>query len=157
TPGPIRAETFALMTRPTGFSWIDRPRLAAMARPDSLEELLWLRQNGIELVLSLTEDPLRRDWVADASLLALHVPVPDMGAPTPDQLETCVSAIRRAHDRDMGVVVHCAAGLGRTGVIVASYFVAGGMTAADAVDRVRELRPGSIETDEQVDAVTEFE
>jgi atypical dual specificity phosphatase len=145
------------MSRPTGFSWIDRPHLAAMARPDSPEELVWLRQNGIELVLSLTEDPLRRDWVADASLLALHVPVPDMEAPTDDQIDTCVSAIRRAHDRRMGVAVHCAAGLGRTGVILACWFVAGGMTAHEAIKRVRDLRPGSIETDEQFEAIEEYE
>jgi atypical dual specificity phosphatase len=145
------------MSRPPGFSWIDRPRLAAMARPDAPEELAWLRQNGLELVLSLTEEPLRRDWVADASLLALHVPVPDMESPTPDQIETCVSAIRRAHERQMGVVVHCAAGLGRTGTILACHFVAGGMTAREAIDRIRDLRPGSIETDEQYEAIEQFE
>jgi atypical dual specificity phosphatase len=145
------------MSRPTGFSWIDRPKLAALARPDSREELAWLRQNGIELVLSLTEDPLRRDWVADASLLALHVPVNDMEAPTLEQIETCVSAIRRAHERQMGVAVHCAAGLGRTGVILACSFVAGGMTAQEAIDRVRHLRPGSIETDEQLEVIEEYE
>src|SRR5919201_526320 len=145
------------MSRATGFSWIDRPKLAALARPDAPDELAWLRQNGIELIISLTEDPLRRDWVADASLLALHVPVADMEAPTPSQIETCISAIRRAHDRQMGVAVHCAAGLGRTGVILACYFVAQGMTAAEAIDHVRDLRPGSIETDEQLEAIEEYE
>jgi atypical dual specificity phosphatase len=145
------------MSRPTGFSWIDRPKLAALARPDFPEELAWLRQNGIELVLSLTEDPLPRHWVADASLLALHVPIPDMEAPTPEQIETCVSAIRRAHERHMGVAIHCAAGLGRTGVILACYFVAQGQSARAAIDRVRDLRPGSIETDEQLEAIEEFE
>ena len=33
--------------------------------------------------------------MSDASLLALHVPIVDMEAPTLDQIETCVSAIRR--------------------------------------------------------------
>src|SRR5262249_8793537 len=145
------------MSRPTGFSWIDRPRLAALARPDSPEELVWLRQNGLEMILTLTEATLRRDWVADASLLALHVPIPDMEAPTIEQIETCISAIRRAHERRMGVAVHCAAGLGRTGVILACYFVAQGTSADEAIERVRDLRPGSIETDEQLEIIEEFE
>ena len=56
----------------------------------------------------------------------------------------------------MGVVVHCSAGLGRTGTVLACYFVQQGMSAKNAVARVRRMRPGSIETDEQADAVVEY-
>jgi atypical dual specificity phosphatase len=144
------------MSQPHGFSWIDKPLLAAMARPDAAEELAWLRRQGIELVLSLTEDPLRRDWVNEAGLLCLHVPVVDMEAPTQEQLDQCLSAIARAHGRGMGVAVHCGAGLGRTGVVLACYFVTKDLNAKNAIARVRRLRPGSVETDEQADAVAEF-
>ena len=144
------------MSRPQGFTWIDKPLLAALARPESPEELTWLRRQGIELLLSLTEDPPRRDWLNDASLLLFHVPVIDMAAPTQEQLDRAVSAIQRANERQMGVAVHCGAGLGRTGVVLACYFVSKGLTAANAIARVRRLRPGSIETDDQADAVVEF-
>ena len=53
--------------------------------------------------------------------------------------------------------IHCGAGLGRTGTLLACYFVSKGMTAKNAVARVRRLRPGSIETAEQERAVEEFE
>jgi atypical dual specificity phosphatase len=144
------------MSAPPGFSWVDKPLLAAMARPSAPEDMLWLRQQGIELLISLTEDPPRRDWVNDAGLMMMHVPVEDMEAPTQEQLERCVSAIDRAHERHMGVGIHCGAGLGRTGVVLACHLVAKGMTAQNAIARVRRLRPGSIETDEQADAVVEF-
>ena len=127
-----------------------------MAQPDDPEQLEWLRRQGIELVISLTEDPLRRDWVNDAGLLVVHVPVVDMEAPSQEQLDRALSAIKRAHERNMGVAVHCTAGLGRTGVILACYFVTKGMTAKNAIARVRRLRPGSVETDEQAEAVAEF-
>jgi atypical dual specificity phosphatase len=144
------------MSPPHGFTWIEKPRLAALGRPDSLDDFRWLRKEGIELLISLTEERPRRDWVNEAGLLMMHVPVEDMEPPTQEQLDRCISAIERANEHDMGVAVHCGAGLGRTGVVLACYFVARGMTAQNAIGRVRRLRPGSIETDEQAEAVVDF-
>src|SRR5208282_3613802 len=105
---------------------------------------------------SLTEEPLRRQWVNDAGLLLVHLPVEDMEAPSQGQLERAISTIHRAHENRLGVAIHCRAGLGRTGVILACYFVTKGMNAKNAIARVRRLRPGSIETEEQSEAVAEF-
>jgi atypical dual specificity phosphatase len=144
------------MPKPHGFSWIEKPLLAAMSRPEGLEDLTWLRAQGIQVLLSVTEDPPRREWVNEAGMMLVHVPVVDMEAPTQDQLDHCLSAIGRANERQIGVVVHCTAGLGRTGVVLACYFVTRGLSAANAIARVRRMRPGSIETDDQAEAVDEF-
>jgi atypical dual specificity phosphatase len=144
------------MSQPSGFSWIEKPLLAAMARPSGPEDLVWLRDQGIEILLSLTEDRPRRDWIDESGLLVYHEPLEDMEAPSQEQLDRCVSAIARANERRMGVAVHCGAGLGRTGVVLAAYFVARGLSAANAIARIRRLRPGSIETDEQAAAVEQY-
>jgi atypical dual specificity phosphatase len=144
------------MSQPHGFSWIDKPLLAAMARPEDVDELRWLRAQKIEVILSLTEDALRRDWVNEAGMMLVHVPVEDMEAPTQEQLDRCVATIRRANEHNLGVAVHCGAGLGRTGVVLACYFVTKEMNAKNAIARVRRLRPGSVETDAQAEAVAEF-
>jgi atypical dual specificity phosphatase len=144
------------MARPSSFTWIDKPLLGAMARPEGPEELDWLRQQGIQLLVSLTEDPPRHDWIEDAGLLLFHVPMVDMEAPTLEQLERSVSAVRRANEGRMGVAVHCGAGLGRTGVVLACIFVEQGLSPSAAIARVRRLRPGSVETDEQAKAVADF-
>ena len=144
------------LSPPDGFSWIDRPHLAACARPADADEFTWLRQQGIQILLTLSEDRPRRDWVDAAGLLVVHVPIIDMDAPTQEQLDHCVSTLRRARSQGMGVAVHCTAGLGRTGSILAAYFVAQGFTPTAAIARVRELRPGSIETADQEEAVIEF-
>jgi atypical dual specificity phosphatase len=144
------------MAEPSGFSWIEKPLLAAMARPAGPEDLTWLREHGIEVLLSLTEEKPRRDWVDGANLLVYHEPLEDMEAPSQEQLDRCVSAILRANERKMGVAVHCGAGLGRTGVVIAAYFVARGLSAANAIARIRRLRSGSIETEEQAAAVEHF-
>ncbi|HXD86954.1 MAG TPA: protein phosphatase, partial [Urbifossiella sp.] len=95
---------------PSGFTWVDKPHLAAMAHPDSAADLKWLRRNGVELLISLTENPLRRDWVNEAGLLAVNVPVPDMEAPTDRQLDHLLDTIRKANTSGMGVAIHCGAG-----------------------------------------------
>jgi atypical dual specificity phosphatase len=144
------------MPPPHGFSWIDKPLLAGLAHPESEEDLEWLRKNGIEILMSLTEEPVRRDWVNNAGLLVVHEPMVDMEAPPLEQLNRCVATIERARANKMGVAVHCGAGLGRTGVVLAAYLIYKGASAREAIARVRKIRPGSIETSEQAEAVTEF-
>lgn len=144
------------MTRPATFTWIDRPYLAAMARPTGVDELKWLRDHDLQLIISLTEAPLPRPWVNDAGLMALHIPVVDMAAPTQEQLDQAISAIQKARDQGIGVGVHCTAGHGRTGTVLAAYFVDRGLSARAAIAKVRALRPGSVETSEQEAAVGEF-
>jgi atypical dual specificity phosphatase len=142
--------------KPNGFSWVDPPHLAALARPESQAELAWLRAQGISLLISLTEDPLPRQWVNDAGLLNVHIPVEDMYPPSQQQIDVAMSAIEKALAQNFGVGIHCTAGFGRTGTMLACWFVRQGHPSQAAIAKVRDLRPGSIETDEQEDAVLEY-
>ena len=144
------------MRTPDSFTWIEDNRLGAMGRPGSLDDLQWLRREGVQVLISLTEEPPSRKWVEEAGLLLFHVPVFDMEAPSQEQFDRCVKAIERANQNKMGVVVHCGAGLGRTGAIVAAYLVSKGLAPAAAIQRVRSIRPGSVETTEQEEAIVEF-
>ena len=89
-------------------------------------------------------------------LTEVHVPVPDFTAPTPDQLRCGVEAIQQALAANQRVAVHCAAGLGRTGTLLACYLVSTGMDPSAAIARIRSARPGSVETPEQEAAVSAF-
>ena len=140
---------------PPEFSWVDKPRLAALALPDA-DDLLWLRRNGIDMVITLTEDPLPRRYVNEAGMMAIHIPIVDLEAPTAEQLQQAVDTIARAGQSGMAVAVHCTAGKGRTGTILAAYFVDQGLSADAAIKRVRNLRRGSVETSEQEQAIAEF-
>ena len=145
------------MPAPDGFSWIDKPHVAAMAQPAALDEYRWLREHGIQFVICLTEDPPRRSWINEAGLFSLHIPVEDMQPPSQHQIDLGMAAIDKANANHFAVGVHCTAGLGRTGTLLACWLVHHeGLSARDAITRVRRLRPGSIETDEQSDAVVEF-
>jgi atypical dual specificity phosphatase len=145
------------MSRPYFFTWVDEPHLAASAEPGGQEQLAWLRAQGVDILITLTEDPLPRTWVDSAGLMGVHVPVPDMDIPSVEQIEKVLSVIDKAKASGMGVAVHCLAGKGRTGTVLAAYFVHQGLSAKEAIRRVRELRPGSIEVSEQEEAIRAFE
>jgi len=145
------------MSRPYFFSWIDQPLLAAHAWPNGPEELKGLREEGVDILITLTEEALPRSWVDGAGLMGVHVPIADMDAPGIDQIEHVMAVIQKAKNSNMGVAVHCLAGLGRTGTILAAYFVWQGSTATEAIRKVRELRPGSIEVSVQEEAIRTYE
>lgn len=141
---------------PLNFTWVEKPYLAAMAKPRSEEELRWLREHDIDVMISLTEEPPHRHLINQVGLLLVHIPILDFTAPSQIELQNAVDAVRKAKDSGMAVAVHCGAGLGRTGTILAGWFVSQGMSSMDAIRHVRQLRPGSIETEEQEEAIHLF-
>jgi atypical dual specificity phosphatase len=56
------------------------------------------------------------------------------------------------------VLVHCAAGKGRTGTILGAYLLRSqNIGAKDAIARIRNIRPGSIQTESQEKSLYEYE
>jgi atypical dual specificity phosphatase len=142
------------------FSWVVPDQLAGMGRPGRSnpldEDLAALHELGIALLVSLTESPIPAEAAAPHGIEVLHIPVPDMTAPSMEQLHQFTSsAFESVGTRPL--TVHCEAGMGRTGTFLAAWFVAQGMGADDAIAEIRRLRPGSIETADQEQAVRDFE
>jgi len=138
----------------TGFSFV-RDDLAGMPYPHD-DDLAWVSEQGVSLVVSLTESSVDPDTVEVLGMELLHLPIEDFHAPTPEQQLAFVREVQVRRDAGETVAVHCLAGLGRTGTMLATWLVAEGLGADEAIDEIRALRPGSIETTEQEDAVRRF-
>jgi atypical dual specificity phosphatase len=138
------------------FSWLLPDLLAGCGRPRGPEAVAYLAQSGVRRLVTLTEDPLPPEWLVAAGVEGLHVPVADFGAPTAAQLADAVDALQASIEAGEPAAVHCAAGMGRTGTVLAALLVRRGATPDDAIAEVRRLRPGSIETPAQVAAVRDY-
>lgn len=128
-----------------------------MGRPrPGPKDFEFLKDEGVAAIVSLTERPLDQMIIEEFGFEYLHIPVMDFTAPTMQQVSDFVDFMLRMKEQRKPVVVHCAAGRGRTGTMLACYLVALGRTAEEAIREVRKLRPFSIETSEQEEAVAEF-
>ncbi len=143
------------------FSWVVADELAAMPLPGRRRPLAgdaeFLHQEGIRVLVSLTEEVPDGDIITAAGMKQVHIPVHDFTAPTIAQIEEFVSVVKDAVVRGEAVGVHCTAGLGRSGTMAAAYLVTNGASAVEAIAKIRQLRPGSIETELQEDVVKQYE
>ena len=142
--------------RPDNFSWLIKNKLAGSAIPTSIKEIDWVIEQGVKSIVTIREEPLDDDWIKNVNYL--HVMSNDMGVPQFDDLTFAVDFIHRRLDDKEPVMVHCLAGLGRTGTILASYLVKyENMSADEAIEKVREMRPGSIQSYPQEEIIFRFE
>jgi atypical dual specificity phosphatase len=133
--------------------WVEEGRVLACAYPRTRAALANLARQRVTTVVNLHPRAHAAARLARYGLVELHLPVADFSPPSPEQIDRGVAAIADAVARGERVAVHCGAGLGRTGTLLACYLVRQGLDPAEAIARVRAARPGAIETAAQEAAV----
>ena len=133
--------------RPTGFVWVEDSKLAGSGYPSSRGQVEWLAAQGINSILTLTPNPLPIDWTKGLSLDLGHVPMQDHGLPDMHSLDEAAAFVRGRLREEKVVVVHCLAGEGRTGCVLASYLISQKrMKAEEALATLRKIKPQFVET-----------
>ncbi len=124
---------------------------------DDLETLLgW----APDMVLSMTEASEMARFgaaglgadLAQAGVVWHHLPLPDFGAPPDAGLKNWPEISNYAHTilaQGGRVLVHCAGGCGRSGMIALRLLVEAGEAPKPALVRLRAVRPCAVETEAQ--------
>jgi len=133
-------------------------KLAGCGLPLTHDEFEWLVENGIKSVVTVREVPLPSEWFNGSDIDYLHLEVEDFGAPSIEELDKAVNFIDDEIAKNRPVMVHCAAGKGRTGAVLAAYLVKNqNLTAEKAIAKLRSMRPGSVQSVVQETAISMYE
>jgi atypical dual specificity phosphatase len=114
------------------------------------DDLQILHSAGIRGVVSLLNLPSDESVYREAGFSFLCLPVPDGGAPTFEQAARFVRFVTENQTLSQAVAVHCEAGLGRTGTMLAVYLISTGKTAAEAIEMIRSVEKSAVETERQI-------
>ncbi len=147
-----------LSDRPTNFSWVTEDKLAGSGLPVTHDEFKWLIDKGIKSIVTVREVPLPSQWIDGTDIDYLHLMVEDYGVPNMEVLDEAVNYIDNKIQNGKPVLVHCAAGKGRTGALLAAYMIKKeNLTAEQALEKIRLMRPGSVQSVTQETALSMYE
>ena len=123
------------------FGWLEGGRIGGCSLPTSPEQVQWLHGQGIRAVVTL--HPVRLDVQEEIERLGMAhkiLLVEDMGVPDDGQIEEFLEFVERHLKQGNPCVVHCYAGIGRTGTMLALYLVSRGVDSDGAIDRLGGLQ-----------------
>ncbi|NOQ36730.1 MAG: ATP-binding cassette domain-containing protein [Methylococcaceae bacterium] len=146
---------------PREFHWIIANLLGGMQYPgllgDDDEDLAALQALDVKVLVSLTEIAYDFEKLTKNDIQGKHFPIVDMSIPTLEEAEQFCEEIEQCLQKNLTTVLHCKAGLGRTGTLLACMLVYRKSSAIQAIDKVRLTNPYYIQNEIQFNFIAEFE
>ncbi|MDD3786973.1 MAG: dual specificity protein phosphatase family protein, partial [Hydrogenophaga sp.] len=147
---------------PNGFHWIVPGKLAGTAEPGlshSIDyDLDLLARIGVTHLISLTEKDLDQEALGRHGLQNIHLPVFDRETPSIAQTYMLLRRMQKLLDEGKVVAVHCKAGIGRTGTVLAAWMIReGGLSTSSAIERLRLINKSYVQTEMQENFLHAFE
>ena len=146
---------------PSGFSWLVPGRLAGTPWPGIVHsvdtDLQALKRCSVTVLITLTERDLPQEPLQAHGLRNLHLPVYDREPPTVAQLQMLLARMSAMLGRGEVLAVHCLAGLGRTGTVLAAWLIREGLSAEEALRRVRLIDAQYVQSSAQEVLLHDYE
>jgi atypical dual specificity phosphatase len=139
---------------PRNFLWLKKGRLAGTPKPGLLtdidHDLKALKRVGVTVLVTLTESPMDKEILDEYEIRNVFFPIDDMGSPNIEDAKKLCYRISRLLQKDEVVAMHCKAGLGRTGTMLAAMLIWDGLSALEALENTRRIEPRWVQSDDQV-------
>lgn len=133
------------MDKPPNFSLVT-DRIFASGLPSRRKHIEFLRKQGITAIITLTEEPLPTQLLNGTNIKNIHIPLKDHQPADPHTIADIVKTVNQLLAEGEKVLVHCRAGLGRTGMVLTAYLMAEEKTGwRESLEKIRHIRPGSVE------------
>ena len=141
----IESGTLSVMAKPVSGEWIE-------------DEFIGLKHLGVSKVVSLLEfsEQIEVGLSAEKELCEQHnieyenFPIPDRGLPNTGAANKFVSKLAKEISEGKHIVIHCRAGIGRTGIIAGGVLVKLGIAPKEALALISKARGVQVpDTEEQ--------
>ena len=138
-----------------------RNALSGPWRRDLNADLTRIHREGYDVVVTLIEEHEFHELdvleffdgaVEGVGMQWAWAPIPDVQPPNQSVTES-LNHVLDLTEAGQSIFVHCKGGLGRAGTIAAWLLTHFGRSSEEAVDEVRSVRPGALETRQQVEWV----
>lgn len=145
---------------PRNFLWLRKGELAGTPRPGIFLELDYdlnaLKRVGISVLVSLTTKPVDPEVLKEYDIKGIAFPIKDMGVPTIEAAMKLCEQVDELLNQGEAIAMHCKAGMGRTGTMLAAQLIWEGKTALDALETARSIEPRWVQSEAQVEFLEEF-
>ncbi|WP_461863720.1 protein-tyrosine phosphatase family protein [Thermococcus sp.] len=114
--------------------------------------------NAVVVLVEEFELPYSLEEWKKRGVEVLHSPIEDFTAPSLGQLLEILRWIDARVREGKRVLIHCLGGLGRSGTVAVAWLMySKGLPLREALARVRSIRPGAVETEEQMGMLMELD